>query len=145
MRPSSAADYGYALNLDQQAGSREAADGNERASRKAFLECLLADLGQAIPVPYVGNKDRHGDQVFQPAAADRLDGLVQRVENFACLIFKTGVWRAGLPAQPDCLAPFRSDGARKGPLLRARIGRVALFGAAGGRPQSYQDGGSDDD
>jgi len=33
-----AADHGHALNLDQQSGPGKAADGDERASGKAFLE-----------------------------------------------------------------------------------------------------------
>jgi hypothetical protein len=41
-----------ALNLDQYSGPGEAADGDERASRKALLECFLADFPQTVTVTH---------------------------------------------------------------------------------------------
>src|SRR5437899_13020049 len=48
--PLLAADHGHTLNFDQQAGPREAADGDERTRRKAFFEYFLADVGEAVAV-----------------------------------------------------------------------------------------------
>src|SRR5437870_8443932 len=44
IRGSFAADHGHALNFNRQSRPRKAADGDERAAGKAFLEYLLAEL-----------------------------------------------------------------------------------------------------
>src|SRR5262249_42632629 len=131
-KPSLSADHGDALDLDQQAGAREPAHRDERAAGKAVLEYVAADFGQTAAVATVFDDPRHGDHVLQPAAADRLDGFLERVEDFPCLAFEALLGRAGLAAEPDHLAAFGGDGTRKGAFLRARIRRVALLGRGGG-------------
>src|SRR5262249_34375135 len=85
------ADHGDALNLEQNAGAGEASHGDQRAAGKALLEDLLADIGQSIAVAHVAAEHGHGDHVLQPAAADRLDCLVEGIEDLASLAFEVGV------------------------------------------------------
>src|SRR5262249_5844540 len=104
-----AADHRHALDLDQPARPAQAADRDQRAAREAFLEDLLADLGEAVAEPRVGDEHRHGDEVLEPGAAHRLDGLVQRIEDLAHLVVEARRRRAGLPAQPHDLAALGDD------------------------------------
>jgi hypothetical protein len=41
-------------------------------SGKTFLEYLLADLRKSVAQAHVVDENRHGDQILQAAAADRL-------------------------------------------------------------------------
>src|SRR5215510_1489273 len=82
--------------------------------------------------------------ILQPIAADRLDRLVQRMEDFARLAVEVGVWRSGLAGEPDGLAAFGDDGARDGALLCTRIGRITFFGVGGRCPGAKGEGGRND-
>src|SRR5262245_4457496 len=126
--PSLAADHGHALNLNQYSRAREAGHCDERAARKALLEDFLANFSQAIAEPHVVDEDRHGDHVPQSGAADRLDGLVELREDVPHLTLEALLRRAGLAAETHGLAAFGAHGAREGPLLGARIRRIAFLG-----------------
>src|SRR5262245_43988583 len=106
-----AANHGHALNLDQESGSCEAGDGDERTARKALLEDLLTNFSQAITEPYVADEHRHGDHVRQAGATHGLDGLVELREDVAHLTLEVLLRRAGLAAEPHRLSAFGDDGA----------------------------------
>src|SRR2546421_6520159 len=71
-----AANDGGALNLDQDARSGKAADCDERARWEALLENLPADLCEAVAKPNVVDENGHRNHVFEPAATDCPNSLV---------------------------------------------------------------------
>src|SRR5262249_529891 len=125
------AHHGDALNFDQDAGPGKSADRDQRARREALLECFLADLGKTVAVAHVVDEHGHRHHVPEPAAADGLDVLVELGKDLPGLALEIGAGITGLTAEPERLSALGDHGARERALLRARIGRKALFGAGG--------------
>jgi hypothetical protein len=59
------ADHCDPLNLDQKAGHGQPTDGDQRTSGEAFLEDVLADLGELVAKSRIRDEHRHGHQILQ--------------------------------------------------------------------------------
>src|SRR5262245_40547161 len=113
------------LDLDHHLGARQCFDADERTCRIAvFLEKFFSQLSKARAVGHVGDKHRHGDDVFQFSTRS-FEGFTHALERHAHLTvevarisFSTVILITGMAGQVYCRAA--------GDLDRRRVGAFAL-------------------
>src|SRR5215831_14243955 len=93
-------DDGYRRDLDHDLRNGERRRGQQCAGREFLSVDFLANIGEALRVPSVRNRDGHPDYVLE-CAAGSLEGLLEILEGFASLSVKVPGERYRLPALRD--------------------------------------------
>src|SRR5262245_63751805 len=113
-------DDGYRRDLDHDLRNGKRCRGQQCAGRKFVSVDFLANIGEALRVPSVRNRDGHPDYVLE-CAAGSLEGLLEILEGLTSLSVKVPsegssaiVDEPDMAGQPYRLPALRDDRGREG-------------------------------
>src|SRR5215472_15265437 len=115
-------DDGYGRDLDHDLRNGERRRGQQCAGREFLSVDFLANIGEALRVASVRNRDGHPDYVLE-CAAGALEGLLEILESLASLSVEVaGERSSAIVDEPDMAGqPYRL------PALRDDRGREGVF------------------
>src|SRR5262245_23035323 len=125
-------DDGYRRDLDHDLRNGKRCRGEQCAGREFLSVDFLANIGEALRVASVRNRDGHPDYVLE-CAAGALEGLLEILEGLASLSVEVPGERSSaivdepdMASQPHRLPALRDDRGREG-VFRFPRGSMIVF------------------